>query len=528
MSYFDVVYFLAFLPIVIIVYSLLPKKIKPLILLIASLVFFFLYSRWLIVFIIISALSIFLAAKKITKIENEKKEAIKDLDVLTKSKVKATYIKKKKLILIITVLFNVAFLFYFKYLGFFTGVLNSLIKIFNVSNGFKIIKHLAPIGISFYTLSAISYIVDIYHGKYECENNFLKLLLYLTFFPTLVEGPITRYNEVKDTLYEGNKVTYKSFCFGYQRILYGIFKKMVIADRLNIFVKIIFNDYNNFSGPIVFLGAIFYTILLYMEFSGTMDIVIGSAEIFGIKIPENFREPFFSKNISEFWSRWHISLGLWFKDYIFYPVSLSRGVKKITSKVKEIFGMRVSSLLMGAIALFAVWSLNGLWHGAGYQYLFFGYYHFFLILMGNIFEPLIAKVCHLLKINRQNWFYKLIQIIKTCLLVFIGELFFRANNLTSGLQMMKQIITNFTFKGFNKTVITLGLDIKDFIIIGISLIFILIISILKEKKIEIRENLSKKHLVIRWLCYYALILSIIVFGAYGEGYVPVEPIYADF
>ncbi len=528
MSYFDVIYFLAFLPGVIIIYNLLPKKIKPFILLLASFAFFFTYSKWLIIFILLSSLSIYLAGLTMQKIDSEKKEAIKDLEIDEKKIIKAKYLNKKKIVLIITALFNVAFLFYFKYLGFFKGIINSILKLFNINGSLKIIHHLAPIGISFYTLSAISYLIDVYHEKYECENNYFKILLYLVFFPTLVEGPITRYNEVRDTLFAGNKTTYKSFCFGYQRILYGLFKKIVIADRLNIFVKIIFTDYMHFSGPIIFLGAIFYTILLYMEFSGTMDIVIGSAEIFGIIIPENFKQPFFSKNISEFWSRWHITLGLWFKDYIFYPVSLSKGVKKITSKIKELFGPRTSSLFMGAIALFAVWSLNGLWHGAGYQFLFFGYYHFILILLGNIFEPLIIKICHKLKINRENILYKLMRIIKTCLLIFIGELFFRANNLTSGIEMMKRIITNFTFKGFNHSVLTLGLDIKDYIIITLSLIFILVISILKEKNIEVRESLSKKHIVIRWACYYALILSIIVFGAYGEGYVPVEPIYADF
>ena len=183
---------------------------------------------------------------------------------------------------------------------------------------------------------------------------------------------------------------------------------------------------------------------------------------------------------------------------------------------------------MGAISLFAVWSLNGLWHGAGYQYLFFGYYHFTLILLGNIFEPLIVKLYNKLKINRDSKIIVFFRIIKTCILIFIGEMFFRANSLKSGLLMMKVIITNFTFKGFKHLVLTLGLDIKDYIIIGLSLIFILIISILKEKNIEVRESLSKKNIVLRWLCYYALIISIIVFGAYGEGYAPVEPIYADF
>ena len=518
MSYFSILYLLAFLPLVIIIYNILPRKIRPIILLIASFIFYFIYSKWLVIYLLLSILSIYLAGL-LMKYVNDKRDKALNEEIEDKKKIKTKYKNINKLILLVTIIFNVAFLFYFKYLNFFQSI-------FHLKN--KIIKHLAPIGISFYTLEALSYLLDIYHEKYKAEKNLLKIMLYLSFFPTIVEGPITRYNEVADTIYAGDKITYQGFCYGAQRILYGLFKKMIIADRLNIFVKIVFQDYMHFSGPIVFLGAIFYTILLYMEFSGTMDIVIGSAEIFNIKIPENFRQPFFSKNIAEFWSRWHITLGLWFKEYIFYPVSLSRGVRKITSFVKKVFNNRVSSLLMGAIALFVVWSLNGLWHGAGYQFIFYGYYHFTLILLGNIFEPTIINFCHKLKINRENIFIKIIRIVKTWFFIFIGELFFNASSLKAGMQMLKRIFTHFTFHSFNKYVLTLGLDIKDYIIMTMALIVIFIISILKEKNVEVRDSLSKKNIVLRWLCYYALIISIIVFGAYGEGYAPVEPIYADF
>ena len=206
-----------------------------------------------------------------------------------------------------------------------------------------------------------------------------------------MEGPITKYSDTANSLYEGNKVTYNSFCFGYQRVLYGYLKKIVISDRLNILVQTIFNGYTSYSGTAIFLGAVAYTIMLYMEFSGTMDVVIGIGEMFGVKITENFRQPFFSKNISEFWMRWHISLGTWFKDYIFYPVSLSKPMKKLTLKARKVLGNHGGALISGAVALFCVWFLNGLWHGAGWPFLLFGMYHFLLIVIGNIFEPLIIS-----------------------------------------------------------------------------------------------------------------------------------------
>ncbi len=528
MSYFNVLYAFVALPILVALYNIVPKKIRPILLLLASYAFFFSYSKFLIVFVMLSSLSIYLAGRKMSSLESKKKEKLEGLEKEEKKAVKETYQKNKRNVLVFTIIFNAFFLFIFKYLGFFVKNTNHLVSFFGGNNFLPIIKLAAPIGISFYTLQAISYLVDIYREKIEAEKKLLKVMLYLSFFPTVVEGPITRYGDIKDTIYEGTRVTYQNFCFGYQRILFGFFKKMVIADRLNIFVKIIFTDYMSYSGPAIFLGAIFYTILLYMEFSGTMDVVIGSAEMFGITLPENFRQPFFSKNISEFWSRWHISLGQWFKDYIFYPVSLSKPVKKLTTGIKKTFGNRVSSLTMGGIALFAVWSLNGLWHGAGYQYLFFGYYHFTLILLGNIFEPWIVAFCTKAHINRKSIPYRIFQTVKTCILVFIGELFFRADGLRAGFSMMKRILTDFQFHHIGREIASLGLDIKDYIVLAIALLFVLGISILRERRIPIREKISKKPLVLRWTLYYVLIFAILIFGAYGKGYVPVAPIYADF
>lgn len=523
MTYFGIKYLFIFLPAVICLYAIMPKKLKPLILLLASYALIFYISRWLIIFILLSTLIIYTAGIIMQKIMEHRDILLKEKEKDEKKKIKLRYKRYKKVILVIALLLNVAFLFYFKYLGFFKQISNLIFK-----SEFNIVKIIAPIGISYYTLQALSYLVDVFNEKIEAEKNIINVALYLAFFPTIMEGPIVRFGDVKEKLTAGNKVTYHNLCFGYQRIFFGLFKKYVIADRLNIFVKYAFKNYLVYSGVTSLVGVIFYTIMLYMEFSGTMDIVIGSAEIFDIKLTENFRQPFFSKNISEFWSRWHITLGAWLKDYIFYPVSLSKPVKKLTAFNKKIFGHRFASIVMGGIALFAVWSLNGLWHGAGFTFLFFGYYHFLLIFLGGIIEPLVAKICHKLKINRQHKAYKLGQIIKTCLLVFMGELFFRAPSLHAGFGMISQIFTNFNLATFSQEVFSLGMDIKDFAIIFLSLIFILIMSILKEKGVNIREKVSQKPIYYRWALYYALILAFIIFGAYGSGYAPVDPIYADF
>ena len=526
MSYFDVGLIFLFVPILVVIYNLIPKKARPILLLISSLGFFFVISKILIIYLLLSIISIYLIAYILDKIDEKRDSLSEEVPKEEKKSFKNKYKRYKKLILFLGIIINISFLFCFKYLNFFELNTKLLLGLFGLNYDFKIIKIIAPIGISFYTLQALSYIIDVYNNKIKADKNILRVALFLSFFPQIMEGPIARYTDTAEDLYKGQRVTYHNFCFGYQRIFYGFLKKFIIADRLNLLVNIIFNNYMNYSGTAVAVGVIGYTIMLYMEFSGTMDVVIGIGEMFNIKIPENFRQPFFAKNISEFWTRWHISLGLWFKDYIFYPVSLAKPVKKLTMNMRKKLGNHYGPLIGGAIALLAVWFLNGLWHGAGYTFLFYGLYQFSLILLGNIFEPLIKKICPKLHINRENIIYRVFQSVKMTFFVFIGELFFRANTLTDGFRMFKRVFTNFNIN--TKELLSIGLDIKDYLIIFIALIVVFIISILKEKKINIREEISKKHIVIRWIIYYMLIFSTIIFGAYGPGYVPVDPIYADF
>ena len=487
--------------------NLIPKKIRSIFYLIISLLFFYIMSGKLIIYLLITITSIYISALLINKVE-EKQNSSK---------------KIKSLILIVCILINLAFLIVFKYLKFFTISTNSILSILGINFSFNILKFVAPIGISFYTLQGLSYLFDVYNKKIKAEKNFIKVALFISFFPQIMEGPIARYEETSNELYKNKNYTYDSFCFGMQRVIWGIFKKMVIADRLNIVVKTVFRDYQIFSGPFIFIGAMCFTIMLYMEFSGAMDVVIGTGEIIGVKIPENFRQPFFSRNISEFWTRWHISLGKWFKNYIYFPVSLSKPVKKINSKVKKMFGRKVSTLVSSGIALFVVWLLNGLWHGAGLTFILFGLYHFILIFLGNILKPYIDKRTSKFSNNK---LFKVLQNFKVAILVIIGELIFWSPNVKALFIMLSKLFTNFTID--KASFVKLGLDIPDCIILVLSLSVVFIVSLLKEKNINVREEIAKKNIIIRWSLYYILIFSIILFGAYGPGYQPVEPIYADF
>lgn len=528
-SSFSMDYLMFFLPIVIILYSIIGEKYKKYFLILASYVFFWLISGKMVVYLATTTIFVHYFGIWLEKLNREEKDALSDAEKEEKKAIRGDYQKRKRRVVAFAVLVHIGVLLVLKYTGFFTENINTLLQAFGSSTQFKIPEYALPIGISFYTMQAVAYITDVYRGTIKADDNLGRLALFMCFFPQIVEGPICRYEQTANQLWNVTKIEHDNLVRGLQRILYGMMKKLVIADRLNPLIKEVFTHYVNYDGGVVAVAAIAYTIQLYMDFSGAMDGVIGTAQIFGVTLPENFANPFFAKTIPGFWNRWHITLGAWFKDYVFYPVTLSKPIKKMTSTLKKKVGNYFALLAASVVALFCVWLGNGLWHGAAWNYIFFGMYHFTLIILGNAAEPLVKKIRKLLHINTENFFYQLFQIVRTAILVVIGELFFRGHGLHSGLIMFKLLVTRFSISAFSlETIETLDIDRQDVGIVLVSLLIVLIISILKERGVKIRETLARQHVVIRWTLVYGLILYTIIFGAYGLGYIPVLPIYANF
>ena len=254
---------------------------------------------------------------------------------------------------------------------------------------------LLPIGISFYTLQAIGYMADIYWKKIPAGQSLGKVALFLGFFPQIMEGPISMYGQTADQLWQGRGIR--------REIVWGLFKKMVVADRLYVLVQNVFSQHSRYSGVIVAVAAVAYTVQLYMEFSGCMDIVTGSARMFGVTLPENFRQPFVSRSAAEFWRRWHITLGVWLKTYVFYPVSASGLVKRWNRFARKHCGKYAARLGVSALALFPVWLCNGLWHGPRWSYIFYGMYYFVILLLEMAFEPVGEKIRTLLGLKADAW-----------------------------------------------------------------------------------------------------------------------------
>lgn len=528
MTYLSPIYLAIFLPVVFLSYQLTPKKYRWFILLIASYVFYFSLGKKLIVFILITTIITYLIGLWLDfegRKFKQKKELTDDKKALKKSHLKTT-----RRIMTLGSLVVLAFLVILKYSGFIAKNINYLFRMFDFGFQAPILKFAVPLGISFYTLQAISYLVDIYRGTLQAEKNIGKLGLYLAFFPTIMEGPIARYNQVAPSLFAGEKITYESLTFGMQRILWGFFKKLIIADRLNQFVKAVLDKpIDTHPGSIILIGAIAYTIQLYADFSGMIDMSLGTAEIFNVSLPENFRQPFFAHNVADFWKRWHISLGTWFKDYVFYPVMLSKPVKAITRFTKKHFGKHTSMVLTNAIALFAVWFCNGMWHGTGWNYILFGMYYFVLIVLGLIFEPVFKKIYAVLHINPNNFILRFFQFIKMFTIIIFGELIFRVEGIGRIIGMFKRIIYNFQPGALmDGSVFKLSLKPSDFIVVGVAIVVIFIVGVLKERGVDIRQHVASWHLPLRWTFYYAFILAVIIFGAYGKGYLPADIIYANF
>lgn len=528
-SYFSPQYLAVLLPATVGLYAITPQRARRVILLLASYAFFWAVSGSLIVYLLFSTLSIHHLGLWLELTARNGKERLALAESDQRKAIRAGIQRQQRGIILLAVVIHIGLLLTLKYSHFFLSNGNALLRFLHMPAILPVPSFLLPIGISFYTLQAVSYLIDVYRGKIQADHNLFRLALFLGFFPQMMEGPICRYEQTAQRLWEAPPMCWNNFLLGGQRILWGIIKKMVVADRLNIFILNVFSDYDQYNGSIIAVAAICYTIQLYMDFSGTIDVALGSAQLFGVALPENFQRPFFSRTISEFWQRWHITLGTWFKDYIFYPVSMSKPMKKLTSKARKRFGPRYGPILTSSVALLCVWLCNGLWHGSAWNYIFFGLYHFALIFAGNLVQPLVLTVTERLHIDRNHIAYRLMQTLRTCVLVCIGELFFRAEGLKNGLKMAWRIVTDWSFSPILKgNLFAYGIDGPDTVLVALFLVFLMVVGIMQERGVKLGETLVSKSWPVRIAVYYAAICFLVIFGAYGIGYIPVDPIYAGF
>ena len=543
MLYYKLAFAVLFLPAVMILYQIIPKKYRWSALLLGSMAFYSTFGVKIFIYPATAAVVTYLIGIWLEKLDKNRSEALKAVaaenedgspkskDEIKKEKagIKTLYTRRSRAALGLGVAALLLVLLYLKYSNFFIENINHILEASGSEKQFSLKDIILPLGISFYTMQAIGYMADVYWKKVKAERNPLKMLLFLSFFPTIVEGPIASYTDTHESLFSGEPLDPDNVIQGFIRLGWGVMKKLVIADRLYPAVNTLFDMSRDPHGAEIAAAAILFTVMEYMDFSGCMDMVVGCGRIFGVKLPENFKQPFFARNASEFWRRWHISLGVWFKTYIFYPVSMSGLAKKWGKFSKDRVGKHTSKMVASAMALLPVWLCNGLWHGPKWTYIFYGVFYFVIIMIELIFEPLGDKLLERMKLTRENKAVDIIRILRTWIVIFAGELFFRAETLTDGVKMFGRMFSGFRLSIlWNGTALGWGLDKADWIVILFSLLIVIVVNVMREKGTDVAASLLQKPLVLRWALAFGLIFIVLIFGLYGPGYQEVDLIYAGF
>lgn len=524
--------FLLFLLILLIVYFCVPSKLQWVVLLIGSFVFY-LFSGWkLITYLLVTIVSQFLLARKIDDCNRKYDDILEHLESgQNKADIKLQCKKEKKKYLLASLFINIGLLCFVKYTNFLLENITALLAFLQGrTNDFQALDILIPLGISFYTFQSTGYVIDVYRGKEHAENNLFRFALFVSFFPTIVQGPIERHSDLAWQLYEPHTFDYKRLCFGLQRMLWGYIKKLVVADRILVLTSYVFANYRSQGyGSFIMFGTVFLnTIRVYADFSGGMDIVIGFSEIIGIRLTENFNRPYFATSISDFWKRWHITLGAWFKRYVFYTISLSKRFNGIVKSMRKRFGNSARYIPASLASLVVFWII-GIWHGANWKYIAYGLYSAFFVSTGSLLQDVYASMKKKLGIREESKAWILFQIIRTMFFVTIGRYFSCAKDLPDALNMLKVTFTRFDpWVLFNGTLYTLGLDKKDFNFMLFSILLLFIVDFINERGIIIRERISMQRLPIRWIIYYAGFAFLLIFGMYGLGYDAKDFVYMHF
>jgi len=460
-------------------YYVLPRACRWFVLLCASLFFYLCYDVRYILFLLFVAISTFLCAK----VERSK--------------------RKNKENLAIGILLCTGLWFLIKVLPWVVTVANTFLSRFIGDFQIPIPKFLVPLGVSYYVLLSISYVVDVYKKKIKPEKNFLVYLLYLSYFPTIVQGPISKYEQLRNQFTAGRRIGYTDFKRNLLLISFGLIKKMVIADRVAILANHCFANYADMEGVILYIGAVCYSIQLYMDFSGCVDICRGVSAMFGINLIDNFSGPYFSKSIKEFWSRWHISLSTWLKDYIYIPLGGNRKGK----------GRKYINLI-------TTFLVSGIWHGAGINYMFWGFLQAIYQIVGECTENVRNKVKALLKIQPNSFSDKFYRIVITFNLTTFAWIFFRSGRFLSALEYIERMFQSFAWWSvFDGSMFIKGFSFAQIVFMMMNLILITVIDYLKTKRTVCVENsILNAHIVLRWSIYMLLIFDILLFGVYGKGY----------
>lgn len=495
---FNSIDFLLFFSFILLGYWIVPRKGRYLYLLFASYIFYMGWNPRYALLILFSTVATWASSMVIAKFERGGAK------------------NWKKIAAVACIVFNLVILAYFKYFNFLLDNINAFLEMLQVNAVIRKVDIILPVGISFYTFQAFGYTLDVYRGEVEVEENFFKYALFVSFFPQLVAGPIERTKNLMKQitqLEQKHIFDFGKMVGGFVLILWGLFQKMVIADRIAIIADTVFDTYWQYEFFGLFIGMLAFAIQIYCDFASYSMIAVGAAKIMGFELMENFNVPYMARSISEFWRRWHISLSSWLRDYIYIPLGGNR-----CSKTRNAFNTMVTFLI------------SGLWHGANWTYIAWGGVHACYLIVGSGTLEVRKKIRNRLNMKQDCLSFRLGQRVVTFALVSLAWIIFRSATIADAMYYMKRMLSKVDMWSFsNGTLFTLGLERPEISILLFGIILLIavdLIRFLKEQMLD--EFLEKQNLWFRWFCILLLLTSVILFGVYGPGFNPQQFIYFQF
>ncbi|MBQ9140401.1 MAG: MBOAT family protein [Lachnospiraceae bacterium] len=492
---FNSVDFLIFFPVVTLIYFLVPKKLRYLWLLAASYYFYMCWNAKYAALLFFSTASTWAAGLLVVKAKQD---------------------RFKKLMMAGCILVNLGILFVFKYFTFFQDTVNCILEKFNLQIWGRSFDVLLPVGISFYTFQALGYIIDVYREKVEPEKNLLRYALFVSFFPQLVAGPIER----SDNLLQQMRGIEKQKLWNYERItkgltlmVWGLFVKMVIADRVALLVNTVFDSFYMYGTVALVAGAVGFALQIYCDFMGYSTIAVGAAGVMGFELMENFETPYLASSIGEFWRRWHISLSTWFRDYVYIPLGGNR-----CSKGRKYVNLMIT---MG---------VSGLWHGANWTFVAWGLIHGIYQVVGDVTRKLRDRLYKDMQVKTESFSFKLAQIVSTFIMVDFAWIFFRADSIGVAVDYCRRIFTKWDpWSLFNGELYTLGLERFEFNVLIVAVVVLFLVELLRYvKKETLTDFLQEQCIWFRWGVILLLISAILIYGVYGIKFESSQFIYFQF
>ena len=495
MSFFSL-RFIIFIAAGLLVYAIAPRRFRWVVLLFASYAFYMIGGPRFVLYLLFTTSVTYIAGRLLGALNAREK---------TDKRQKT----QKKLVAACAILAGFGMLFVLRYLDYMLGLLHAPEQFrFNL---------IVPLGVSFFTFQSIGYVIDVYRGKYAPERNPLKYALFVSFFPQMIQGPISRFDQLSPQLTAGEQLNPDNLKYGLQLVLWGCFKKLIIADRAGVVVETVFHNSGAYTGSVVAFAAIFYSIQIYCDFSGGIDIARGVAKMFGINLVDNFRRPVFATSLADFWRRWHITLGAWMKDYLFYPLALSKPLLRLGKFTRSKIGGTLGKIIPTSICTFTIFVVIGIWHGAHFRFVAFGLWHASIIALSLLLAGPFTKMKQACRIDDKRGYWVLISIFRTTLIVVIGRFFARAPYFMTALSMIRQTFFDFQLSSFTDgTLFTLGITRFDTWVVFIAFAALVVVEWFQERGVEMRKSLEQRSFFVQWAAILIPLALILTLGIWGE------------